>query len=417
MSLLYSLAVRAVEAQTEAGPAQSSSLLKENGVALEACKRLLDAAVSETGLRDFGADSYLEGLEILVAALRNEARLNPLGETVLRGRIIGHLSQRLQVEEWYRRHPEIEDVPIRAPLIGLGLPRTGSTVLSFLLSQDQNARSLRRWEAAKPCPPPGTVVGRDPRIELDIAAQRATGLRSHVPTGEAAPAECLDLMALDFKSQIFQAFAQIPSYSEWLLDADLGSTYLYERRVLKLLQWRCTEQPWRLKCPTHLIYLEFLNRAFPDARFVMTHREPTEVILSVAEVYCDIASRFSDHVDKHYMAELNIRQWSEGMQRALAFRDADANDARFYDIDFRAMHDDPIGEVRGLYHWLGEPISKRFEDAMDVWWKDNLADREPGLNRDPAAYGVDLEQVRPLFSDYSERAALWTGGMGKSDGY
>jgi hypothetical protein len=183
------------------------------------------------------------------------------------------------------------------------------------------------------------------------------------------------------------------------------------------LQWRCAEQPWRLKCPTHLIYLEFLNRSFPDARFVMTHREPTEVILSVAEVYCDIASRFSDHVDKHYMAELNIRQWSEGMKRALAFRAADANDARFYDIDFRAMHDDPIGEVRRLYRWLGEPISKRFEDAMEAWWQDNLANREPGLNRDPAAYGVDLEQVRPLFSDYSEWAALTTGSRGKSDGY
>ena len=101
-------------------------------------------------------------------------------------------------------------------------------------------------------------------------------------------------MALDFKSHIFQAFAQIPSYSDWLLDADLTSTYLYERRVLKLLQWRCPAQPWRLKCPTHLVYLEHLNRAFPDARFVMTHREPSEVMLSVIDVYCDIAGKFTD---------------------------------------------------------------------------------------------------------------------------
>ena len=44
--------------------------------------------------------------------------------------------QRLQIEDWYRRHPEIDDEPIDAPLIGLGLPRTGSTALSCLLGED-----------------------------------------------------------------------------------------------------------------------------------------------------------------------------------------------------------------------------------------------------------------------------------------
>jgi len=81
----------------------------------------------ETGLEDFGPDAFLEGLEILVNALRNEAQLNALGEKVLRDRIIGHLRQRLQVEDWYRRHPKIDGVPIRAPLIELSLPRTGPT--------------------------------------------------------------------------------------------------------------------------------------------------------------------------------------------------------------------------------------------------------------------------------------------------
>lgn len=379
---------------------------------METYRKLLDTARLGTGLDDFGPDSFLEGLEILVNALRDEASLNALGEKVLRDRIIGHLQQRLQVEAWYRRHPGIDDVPIRAPLIGLSLPRTGSTALSFLLAQDPHARSLRRWEAAQPCPPPSTVSGSDPRVEQDLATQRATGLKAHVPTGETAPAECQDLMALDFKSQIFQAFAQVPSYSDWLLDADLTSTYLYERRVLKLLQWGCPERPWRLKCPTHLVYLEHLNRAFPDARFVMTHREPTEVILSVAEVYCDIAGRFTDRLDAHYLAQLNVHHWSEGMKRALAFRDTADHDARFFDIDFRAMQADSVSEVRSLYAWLGEPVSDEFATGMAAWWKENSARREAGGTRDPALYGVDLEQVRPLFADYSRRVAAWTGRSG-----
>ncbi len=383
---------------------------------MEGYKKMLDVAQDETGLDDFGADSFLEGLEILVNALRNEAKLNMQGDNVLRERILGHLKQRLQVEDWYRRHPDIDDVPLTAPLIGISLPRTGSTALSFLLVQDPRTRSLRRWEASRPCPPPATVEGPDPRSEQDAAAQRAAGHKPHVPTGDAAPAECQDLMAMDFKAQIFQAFAQIPSYSDWLLDADLTSTYLYERRVLKLLQWRSPELPWRLKCPTHLIYLEHLNRAFPDARFVMTHREPSEVMLSVIDVYCDIASKFTDTIDMHYLAELNLQHWSVGMQRALAFRAADDNDARFYDIDFRAMHNDPMAEVRSLYQWLGEPVSEEFAHGMTRWWQENAENRQPDTHRDPAVYGVDIDQVRTLFADYSGRAGAWTDRM-KANGY
>src|ERR1700755_1679728 len=212
-------------------------------------------AVERTGLTDFGDDSFREGLEILTTALRDEARLNDRGEGFVYARIGLHLRQRLQVEDWYRRHPEIDDEVIAAPLFGLGLARTGSPALSFLLAQDPHVRYLRSWESAEPCPPPSTVRGDDPRIpagEQKVVA----GSRHHVPVNAHGPMECLDLMALDFKSQIFQAYAQIPSYSAWLLDrADCGSTYRYERRVLKLLQWGEPLRHWRLKSPAHVLSL------------------------------------------------------------------------------------------------------------------------------------------------------------------
>lgn len=374
---------------------------------MESYKTLLDVAKAETGLNDFGGNSFQEGLEILVQALNAEAKLNALGDKILRDRIIGHLKQRLLIEDWYRRHPEIENVQLKSPLIGISLPRTGSTALSFLLAEDPNAHSLRRMEAAQPCPPPCTLKDSGKKIDLDSAMQKSAGLKAHVPFGHDGPAECQDLMALDFKSQIFQAFAQIPSYSEWLLNADLTPTYLYERRALKILQWRMPNKPWRLKCPTHLIYLEHLNNAFPDARFVMTHRDPSDVMLSVIDVYADIVGKFTEHLDMQYLAQLNIQHWSKGMQRALSFRDA-GNDHRFYDIHFKSMHNDPIGEVRGLYRWLDEPVSDAFETGMTRWWKENSENREPGSRKDPAAYGVDPGQLRPLFADYVDRMNSWT---------
>lgn len=365
----------------------------------------LEAAVAKTGLDDFGDDSFREGLEVLMTALRDEARLNARGEGFIYPRILGYLAQRLQVEDWYRRHPDIDDVPIKAPLIGLGLPRTGSTALAMLLAQDQHARYLRRWESSQPCPPPSTVQGRDPRVPPDKGEM--VGSRYHVPADTHGPMECLELMALDFKSHLFQSFAQIPSYSTWLVqEADHTSTYLYQRRVMKLLQWGEPTRPWRLKSPSHVLFLEYLDDVFPDARFVMTHRDPTDVILSVADLYADIIGGFTDHIDRRYIGELNVQHWSLGMERTLKFR-AGGADHRFYDIDFRAMQSDPIGEVRGLYGWLGEVVTEEFESRMQSWQTEAAKDREPSTHADPVAFGLELDQVRPLFAQYVAGSTRW----------
>ena len=365
-----------------------------------------DAAVNQTGLDDFGSDFFREGLEVLLASLRDEARLNARGEAFIHQRIVGYLSQRLQVEDWYRRHPEIDDEAIEAPLIGLGLPRTGSTALSMLLAQDPDVRYLRRWESSQPCPPPSTVQGIDPRIPPDKGEM--IGTRYHVPADTHGPMECHELMALSFTSHLFQSFAQVPTYSAWLIEkADLRSTLEYQRRVMKLLQWGEPTKPWRLKCPSHVLWLDQLDAVFPDANYVMTHRDPTDVILSVAELYADIIGSFTDDMDRPYIGGLNVEHWSLGMKRAVAFRSGDA-ESRFYDIDFRAMQVDPIGEVTGLYAWLDETVGGQFEEQMRNWWTQAAAEREPSQRADPVEFGIDIEAVRPLFADYVEHAHRWT---------
>ena len=366
---------------------------------------LLSAAAARTGLHDFGDEAFREGLEILLRALGG-ARLNARGEGFVFPRIAGYLEQRLHVEDWYRRHPEIDDIPIEAPLFGLGLPRTGSTALSCLLAQDEGVRYVRRWESAQPSPPSSTVQGVDPRIPSD--EQVVVGSRFHVPHNTHDPMECLDIMAMDFKSQIFQAFAAIPEYSEWLVSrADFTSTYQFEKRVLKLMQFGEKPRRWSLKTPAHVLSLDALDSVFPDARFVMTHRDPTDVLLSVVDLYADMVGGFSDQLDRHYLGALNVEHWSVGMDRAVKFRDGGA-DHRFYDIDFRAMAADPIGEVRGLYAWLGEPVGLEFEQQMHSWWEHNAANREPSQHGDPAAFGLDLDAIRPRFAGYVEHAQRWT---------
>ena len=85
-------------------------------------EKLEQRARDATSLDDFGDDSYREGLEILVTSANKEARFNDLGRTAFEAQVVGLLCNRLQVEYWYRQHPEIDEQEIIAPLIGLGLP-------------------------------------------------------------------------------------------------------------------------------------------------------------------------------------------------------------------------------------------------------------------------------------------------------
>jgi hypothetical protein len=373
---------------------------------------LIDAARAETGLDDFGDDSFREGLEILTRALRTEARLSARGDAALQRIITGKLAQRLQVEDWYKRHPEIGDEPMRRPLFGMGLPRTGSTALSVLLALDPGIRYLAAWQAERPCPPPSTVTGADERLGIAQAEERERLAHSPrhaklVPGSPTGPMECLSLLAMDFKSAVFNGLARIPSYTRWLLhEADHRPAFEYEKRVLKLLQWGYPAVPWRLKSPSHVQHAEVIAEVFPDARFVMTHRDPADVMVSVCDLFADVHSRFTDDIDHGWIGEANIAEWTAGMLRVMEFRAA-GHDDRFFDIHFRAMHADPITEIRKLYAWLGEPVSPEFEAGMAAWWAES-GEKEPNVHPDPATFGISVAEIRPLFADYTARMTAWT---------
>src|SRR5579862_9827045 len=96
---------------------------------------LLERARRKTGLENFGDASFREGLERLIHSTETEARLTPMGVASLEASVLDLLRQRLEIEDCFIRHPEIEQQEIIAPLIGLGLPRTGSTAFSCLLAE------------------------------------------------------------------------------------------------------------------------------------------------------------------------------------------------------------------------------------------------------------------------------------------
>lgn len=370
---------------------------------------LIERAKSATSLENFGGDGFREGLERLVAAADAEANFTEAGKAAFDAQVVEHLSNRLQVEGWYDRHPEIEDQEITAPLIGLGLPRTGSTALACLLAEDPAVRSIRNWEAMWPCPPPEAATqAADPRIARAEASMVRRDeifprMRIMLPSTARGPTECQTFMAEDFKSQLFQAFARIPSYTQWLNhEADLVPTYRYVKRVLKLLQWRCPPNRWRLKNPSHSVFIGALDQVFPDARYCMTHRDIGAVLPSVADVYYELSQAYSDQVDKAFLARQNA-EWTElGLRRLIAFRDA-GNEQRFFDIHFAPFQKDPFPTLERLYAFVGETLTPEARARMLAWRESMPREKHGAHTYDLAEFGIDLKALRERFRFYSDR--------------
>ena len=369
---------------------------------------LIDAACARTGLRDFGEDTWREGLDVLVRSTNDDAALSDLGEGVVADQLVGYLVNRLEIEDWYHRHPEIDDQEIVAPLFGLSLPRTGSTALSFLLAMDPARRSLRTWESGKPCPPPETATEHtDPRIAasqagIDMQEQLFPDFVGMLPTSAVGPQECLLILAFDFRSQVFEGMARIPTYSAWLFDCDMEPAYRYHKRVLKLLQWRCPPTRWWLKTPSHMHAITELDRVYPDARFVMTHRDIASVVPSVAAVMSALGGMLTDDPDPRYLGRHNSDVWETALRRTLAFRDA-GGESRFFDIAFADMQADPIAAVRRLYAWLGDDLTPVAEARMREWWDANSRERHGTHSYRPEEYGLDVDTLRDRFRFYTER--------------
>jgi hypothetical protein len=369
---------------------------------------LIAEARRHTGLDDLGDDSFHEGLVALVGGAEAAGSFNELGMAVLRDQAIGFLKVRLSIEDWYRRHPEIDDQVILPPLFGLGLPRTGSTALSFLLAEDHRARSLLTWESGAPTPPPDPATyDTDPRIaeaavHISLIDEMAPKFKTMLPSSPTGPTECLQLMALDFRSPMFFALGDNRGYEAWLAACDMVPAYRYHERVLKLLQWRFPTRPWWLKSPAHMASIDALLEVYPGARFVMTHRDIAQVIPSLVSLFDAMSEYLRDGPLAPDFAANQAAYWERALRKTLAYRDA-GNEDRFHDIGFAEMRPDPMPAIGRLYDWLGIELTDDVAERMRTWWSTNPPDKQGVHDYNPEQYGIDLDDLRTQFAFYNDR--------------
>ncbi len=363
------------------------------------------AAAKLAGSDDFGGVSFREPLEVFLRSCEDEAELTTFGRILIARMLASALANRIALYRWAVDHPEVQKERIEQPWIIVGLPRTGTSVLSLLLALDPVARPLLQWEAAHPIPPaPLEDAAEDPRIartakDLNGLLKLNPPLRAMHPFGATLAEECVSLFMYDVRSLALETQAHVPSYGRWLEQADMAPAYEQHFLALQTLQSRQPTERWILKTPNHLWHLDAMFAAYPDARVIWTHRDPGPVVASLASLANAAQRPLTSRTDPRPTAEEWKRKCAFALTSAIAFDDR-KGDGWCQHLHYHALMTDPVEAVRGLYHCFGESVEPLHVRRMRAFLEDRPADRFGRHRYDPADFGWTYAGLDEEFGDY-----------------
>mgnify|MGYP005713087553 FL=1 len=370
---------------------------------------ILDQAKSETGLSDLGEPLFSEGLNRLSDSINNEANLNEIGIQAQPIRIQGLLSNRLRFEEDLKKFPEILDQEIIAPIVIVGLPRTGSTMTHRLLASDPNHTAMLWWEGRYPALLPGEKRGDiETRMELGkaevdaVVAASPEALDIHPWDYKGADEEIL-LLEHNFLSTVPESFMALPSYSEWIEDQDHTLAYEDLKKFIQYLQWQNPgreKKRWVLKSPHHLGFIDKMISVFPDAKIIQTHRDPIKTVPSFCSMCANLFEPLTTNFDKVFIG----KHWSNKLTRALnhCMNISEQHPDNFLDLEFLNMIKDPIDEMKKIYEFIGESFGEKTEVAMEAWREENK--HEMGAHKySLEEYDLTESQINNNFAKYQQK--------------
>ncbi len=370
-------------------------------------EQVVAMAVAAAGSDDFGGDGWRDGLNQSLTAFQ-QIPLTPEARLSAMAKLVHDLSMRLRIEQWHKHNPEAAAVPVEGPIIVVGLPRTGTTALVGMMALDERFRFLRSWEGASPLPPPiGGEEDDDPRVQAARAA--AAGYDKphvHLHDPDGPEEDAMMLSGLDMRSY-HGPYPTPDAYVDWWLDADFAPFFALHEKVLRMLHSRRPPHLWLLKSPIYLFRLKEIAAQYPNARFVMTHRDPSKVIPSVASLHTMLheARCLPGSVNPLQVGPRHLRVWSEGMRRGLAAR-AEIGEHRFIDVKNDDVVKRPMQISERIYDHIGLSVTAPLAQRLEEYTSRN-APGNFGTHRYTAEqYGLTTAGIRTVFGDYIERFAV-----------
>ena len=270
---------------------------------------------------------------------------------------------------------------------------------------------MLRWEATDSVPPPSPQTCRSgPRVDaanaaIDMLESLNPQMKIVHHEDAEGPTECITLLGQDFKSLAWEAIANVPAYSEWLLGADYRSAYRYHRTVLQVLQSAGVRGAWTLKSPNHAIAVDALTAEYPDARLVLLHRDPTVLCASACSLISTLTGTFSDGDHTAYIAEHWTQMLAESVDRIEAFRVAHP-EREIIDVHYADLVGDPLRTIERIYAACDRELDDRARKAVAACVSANPKGRFGTHGYRLEDFGLEAHVLRERFADYVERYGI-----------
>jgi hypothetical protein len=376
---------------------------------------LLRSAKKQTGLKDFGDESFLVPMRILLKSLEEEAELNPAGRFLTKQSIVRILKHRLLLEDLLKREPQILARNIAPPVVVVGLARSGTTRLHRLLSADDRFAHLLAWESVNPVPYPESFTAAvDPRITnieqgLKAVLYLSPQIAAVHPLGAHEVEEEVGLIQHGFSTQIFEVCGKVPTFAEWLMNHDQTAAYEYMVTLMKVISWFRKEpedKPWVLKSPQHMQDLDSLLNVFPEAKFIFPHRDPIKVMGSTCSMVWNALVRDTDTVDPHWVGSEWLDKTERMLNKTLAVRDQAIPRVNQYDVLYADITADWQQAVRGIYNFLGIELTESVLVAMQEWLDSNNQHKHGAHKYSLEDFGLSGKEIEQRLSFYRERFSI-----------
>jgi len=398
MSAVQSLANRALAAGFKAADHVVPSRLRPGH---DAASLVRAAAASPT-------PDALQGLLRLISAIDAESELSLFGNLSVRWDFIRLLRNAEQVNNTLAANPALAAAPVTAPIFILGLPRSGTSFLHSLLALDPANQVPRMWQTIYPAPRPADFNPindkrvRDVDAQLKIFAALAPGFDEAQPVTADSPQECSEINAHSFQSLRFDTTFRVPSYLAWLDARGHRDAFLFHKKFLQVLQAGIASPRWVLKCPDHVFSIPDILQVYPDARFVIVHRDPMKVFGSVAHLTEILRRPFLKNIDPCEIGEQVTARWIEGARELVAF-DQRADISPFRKINLQ--HDDLIADPLAWIARIYEHFSMDFSAAAMAAMASAITARPDGGYSGSRRYalshfGIRPERLIPQFAPY-----------------
>ena len=375
---------------------------------------LILKAQNETGLRDFFTPPPKEALSALLSSIRANNTLNTIGRTALRVDVLRLLSNHLRLVELFRQNPNLARKPIFSPVFIMGLPRTASTFLHSMLILDPRHRAPTIAEVTYPYFALTSPRGSNMRMRralhwLDVLEP---DFQNAYPSHPKSPQECSEILSNTMESLRFDSTYDVPEYLAWMDQRTHTGAYEFHRRFLQSLDHVSSgEKRWVLKCPDHVFYYQDLLRVYPDARIIVTHRDPGRVLPSVASLTMILQGLFSDRVEPARVAQRVLDRWILGAQRVIEIADSEhARSQRVLHVFYDELVRFPLPMLEKIYRFLETP----FHGTTASKVREHLERSEVGSYR-ANRYSEQFQKLLPAafvrehFRDYLARFDLREG--------